>query len=213
MITLSYENATKLLATHCAICARPLLDAISVELGIGPDCRKKYMGKAIGATEAARIEANQLVYKLALQISVNQHGIVPTEALQAGYAIGGRKAIGEMLMADTEGASMLARIRELGFEKLADKLVSAHILVTITAVGTSLSVAAPYNEDATGAWRAIPGRKWNPNTKTNDIPATQGQALYALLRRYYAGKAAIGPKGPFMIPAEAPAPSEYRAAL
>ena len=34
--------ATKMLATHCAVCARALVDAKSVELGIGPDCRKKY---------------------------------------------------------------------------------------------------------------------------------------------------------------------------
>jgi hypothetical protein len=41
---MSYESApaTKLLATHCACCSRPLVDAVSVETGIGPDCRKKH---------------------------------------------------------------------------------------------------------------------------------------------------------------------------
>lgn len=41
---MGYENApaTKLLATHCCCCARPLVDAKSVELGIGPECRKRH---------------------------------------------------------------------------------------------------------------------------------------------------------------------------
>ena len=40
----SYETApaTRMLATQCAVCARPLLDAVSVETGIGPHCRAKY---------------------------------------------------------------------------------------------------------------------------------------------------------------------------
>jgi len=38
-----WENAvsTKLLATHCAICGRPLRDPESIERGIGPDCNEK----------------------------------------------------------------------------------------------------------------------------------------------------------------------------
>lgn len=36
------ECLETLLATHCALCGRPLIDAESVELGIGPICRKMY---------------------------------------------------------------------------------------------------------------------------------------------------------------------------
>lgn len=41
---MSIQNAAALsmLATHCAVCRRDLRDPVSVELGIGPDCRKKY---------------------------------------------------------------------------------------------------------------------------------------------------------------------------
>lgn len=65
---MSYENApaTKMLATHCAVCRRPLVDAKSVELGIGPDCRKKY-GFDISVDESARAMANKLVYEIALK--------------------------------------------------------------------------------------------------------------------------------------------------
>ena len=40
----TYESApsTILLATHCACCNRPLRDAVSVEAGMGPDCRDKH---------------------------------------------------------------------------------------------------------------------------------------------------------------------------
>lgn len=63
---MSYENAkaTKMLATHCAVCGRPLLDSVSVELGIGPDCRKKH-GFNIEVPEATRMEANRLVHLIA----------------------------------------------------------------------------------------------------------------------------------------------------
>ena len=38
----NYRNApqTTLLKTNCIACGRPLVDAISVQLGIGPECRQ-----------------------------------------------------------------------------------------------------------------------------------------------------------------------------
>lgn len=61
-----YENlnSTRVLATHCAVCARPLRDAMSVELGIGPDCRAKY-GYDDAINDANRSEANRLIYLIA----------------------------------------------------------------------------------------------------------------------------------------------------
>lgn len=62
-----YEDApqTRLLATHCAICQRPLCDAKSVELGIGPECRKR-SGFDLEVSEDARKRANQLVWEVAV---------------------------------------------------------------------------------------------------------------------------------------------------
>lgn len=91
---MSYENApaTKLLATACACCGRDLVDAVSVETGIGPECRKKYSVDT-DVSEAARREANQIVYGLA------QKGV--------GYRAY-RPAI--------------ARLAELGFDVLAARI-------------------------------------------------------------------------------------------
>lgn len=63
---MSYENApaTKLLATACACCGRALVDAVSVETGIGPDCREKY-GVHFDTTNEAHVEANALVFQVA----------------------------------------------------------------------------------------------------------------------------------------------------
>lgn len=63
---MSYENAksTKLLAVKCCACRRPLRDALSVELGIGPVCRERY-GYDVSVDESARAEANALVHELA----------------------------------------------------------------------------------------------------------------------------------------------------
>ncbi len=63
---MTYESApaTLLLATACACCGRALVDAVSVETGIGPECRKKFSVDVV-TDEAARIEANKLVHAVA----------------------------------------------------------------------------------------------------------------------------------------------------
>lgn len=65
---MSYEAApaTRMLATHCAACARPLVDAKSVETGMGPDCRKRH-GFNLAVSEDARAEANKLVHDIAVR--------------------------------------------------------------------------------------------------------------------------------------------------
>lgn len=61
----NYENApaTKLLATNCACCGRALVDAASVDAGMGPDCRAKY--SFVDGPDVARVEANEIVFQLA----------------------------------------------------------------------------------------------------------------------------------------------------
>lgn len=67
---MSYESApaTKLLATHCIFCNRPLVDAASVEAGIGPVCRNK-VGYNDPVSDSARKQANSLVHRIALNRS------------------------------------------------------------------------------------------------------------------------------------------------
>ncbi len=60
-----YENApaTKLLATHCIFCSRPLVDAESVEAGAGPTCRDR---NGYGNMDpAVRKQANKIIHRIA----------------------------------------------------------------------------------------------------------------------------------------------------
>ena len=45
-----YTNApaTKLLATNCLACGRPLVDALSVERGVGPECASHFETECVG---------------------------------------------------------------------------------------------------------------------------------------------------------------------
>lgn len=175
-----YESApaTRLLATHCAACGRPLLDAVSVEMGIGPVCREGAYPECLSPEVHA--EANRIVHAVAIAQAPNLAGA--------------------------------ARLRELGFEALADLIVERFVTVRIfEATADSdhsaairrgdvfLKVRTPYSDEATADWRAIPGRYWRKEEKVNAVPASQRKALWALLRRHFAGALAVGPKGPFTI--------------
>lgn len=182
---MSYTSAlaTRILATHCCACGLPLLEAESVEAGIGPICRQKYMGKRQGHGDEARGEANQIVHRLALAISG-----VDGQTIGAGLAERGET-----------GASHLVRLRELGFVKLAEKLEKAWVRIRIEETDGVLSVQSPYLDEAVVAARAIPGRAWDGARKCNTFPASQRPAVWRLLRKFYAGVAGIGPEGVFVV--------------
>lgn len=171
---MGYENApaTRMLATHCAACGRPLVDAKSVEMGIGPDCRKRLGYERSDITEETRTAANRLVYEI---------------ALDQGCTI------------DTLHAA--EELRVLGFEALADKVVANNATVRIAAHpdGGAFTVTAPFNGASLGAWRAIRGQRWDGAAKVRVVPDSERSPVYQLLRTYYPGALAYGPKGPFKL--------------
>lgn len=68
---MSYENApaTRMLATHCTACGKPLLDADSITAGLGPVCRKA----ARSIPEEVRERANKVIYECAREdVTVEQ---------------------------------------------------------------------------------------------------------------------------------------------
>ena len=75
--------ACEMLATHCAICNRPLLDSVSVETGIGPVCRKNIGFEEIDAAQDGRREqANRITNAVA------RHAMPAEEAVAALKALG-----------------------------------------------------------------------------------------------------------------------------
>jgi len=183
-----YENApaTKMLATNCAVCGKPLVDAESCETGLGPICRAE-SGFDAGVAEADRETANRLVFNAAI-------------AAQQGRA--------------TVVVEIAKAVEKLGFPVLAGKMRArfmrvvaaperrADIFIVLEKDGKTLQVHTPYRrgaaEEFTAAWRAIPGRQWH--TRANHIPVEQKAALWALLKRFFPGKWGKGPQGVFRVP-------------
>jgi hypothetical protein len=184
-----YENApaTKMLATNCVCCGRALVDALSVQLGIGPECRH---GFDAGVADADREAANRLVFSAAI-------------AAQQGRA--------------TVVVEIAKAVEKLGFPVLAEKMRArfvnvvaaperrADIFIEVEKDGKVYSVKTPYRrgaaEEFKSAWRTIPGRRYYGGV--NHIPVEQKPALWALLKQFFPGKWGKGPQGVFRVPKEA----------
>jgi hypothetical protein len=169
---MGYENsaACKMLATHCCACGKSLVDAVSVEAGMGPDCRKKYLNN-VEVDAAVRGEANAIVYRIAV--------------LQAGEEVLGLTNV----------------LREMGFAVLANRIGERLASITIEEDGEVIAVYTPYDPNLVAAMRAVPGRRWVKEKKVNAFPLTSKRAVWALLKKFFPGKIATGPKGLFTITA------------
>lgn len=84
------------------------------------------------------------------------------------------------------------------------------VTIRTSTKGTGYYVSAPYNVKALDAWRKIQGRKFDRTTGENFIPLAQKQALWDLLRTFYAGQTLVtdlvGTIGPIPQACAAPLP-------
>jgi hypothetical protein len=173
--------ATKMLNSQCICCGRPLVDAVSVERAIGPECRSRVAVDSKAVCDEYRAQANELIHKAAVSA---QNGEIATVLAYA------------------------EQLRDLGFFIVADKVAkrfrnaSRYSEIVISIDGGDYRVETPFRRGAKKAfikaWREIPGRRFCDNA--NYVPRVQKQALFKLLRRYFGGKYAKGPKGLFRIP-------------
>lgn len=179
---MSYENApaTKLLATRCVVCRRALLDAKSVEAGIGPDCRKKY-GFDIECSEQARMEANHIVHYLATMTTEGKSA----EALAISIQY------------------QLASLKSLGFTKLADTLADRMAPIRITEIDASHLLAdMPYNPDALPQLRRLGRAQYNGDKFQGWVVPTKCRAaLWSVMKEHYTGQVGVGAKGMFVVKA------------
>lgn len=181
--SLEVQNAAALamLATHCAVCRRELRDPISVELGIGPDCRKRYKFDASTVTPEAYAEAKALIYKLAMLAS---SGLIDASMCYVASD----------------------RLKELGFEALSEIIVKKNTKICITAQADGrLLVRFPYEPAASHALYSLGA---NPHRDTRGkfagyliTPALANATYNRVLRRFFAGQLGVGPKGTFIVKA------------
>lgn len=204
----SYENApsTTLLATHCALCGRPLRDADSVERGVGPDCADKH-GYASAQGEADWDKVDDLLAggqrsQDLFEVVAPRYG----DSHKAANAIVHHAA----LVPRTARKLHVDLLAALGYHRLAVALEAAAGDVVRVSVleGGLLAVKAPYNPAFGSAIKAARiGARWNPTDKEWVVPADQKAkvGLYAVLRVAYAGALLEGPKGPVRLTAKAAA--------
>jgi hypothetical protein len=168
---MSYLNApsTRMLATHCAACGRPLRDAKSVEIGMGPDCREKY-GYDNAMTEEVRSAANKIIHHIALE----QTGANAAKAAQELVGL---------------GLPVLA-------DRILKRVVKIHIN---QPTPNEYYVTIPYSEEAVSTFRTIPGQWYDRENKCNRIPLASKPQLLNALNRAFTGETAIGPKGVFVV--------------
>lgn len=173
---MSYENApaTKMLATHCAVCGRPLVDSVSVETGIGPDCREKH-GYNIEVDPDARTEANKLVHAIAVGKDVGM-------------------TLLHILSLRVYGFNKLADI-------ILDR--KTKIVVEDRGAGC-IAIKAPYSETFTQALKtSTPWRKWDGVNKVWVLTANEKvrKTIWKAMKREFPGVLGVGPKGPFAVAA------------
>lgn len=184
---MSYENApqTIMLATHCIICGKELCDARSVEVGLGPVCRKKagYEAQAQEISEESRERANKLIHQISTTWTTDARGCVA--------------ALNELL--------------GLGFSEVVKAILRSVAAVVIT-VGDDgrFWVKSTYNPEAVAGMRDVSGRRWDKEHKINTFPAASKVDLWKQLVKHYPGKIGVGPKGVFVLE-EAPTVA-YRSA-
>jgi len=169
---MSYENApgTKMLATHCICCGRPLLDALSVEIGIGPKCRKNTGYDQVQVSLEAKQRANGLVHHMAMD--------------QGNF---------ELL------SSVYHQLCQLGFKTLADTIGFRLASIKIIEDSNKLYVYAPYNPGFVKSSMYLPGRKWDKKRKRTEFRITSKLPLYHILKRVYQNHVGFGSKGPFRL--------------
>lgn len=195
---MSYENApaTAMLATHCACCSRPLVDAVSVEAGVGPECRKKH-GYGEAQSDPEWIAAHRAL------------GLLPgfdVESIVPGWGADARRVCNVLVhrvAVEQDGSAVTTyvnAIAALGFTKLAERV--ARRLATVRIAQDEhggLVVKAPYDDRFVEEMRRVPGRRWDKAAKANWVPASSRVDLWCVLQRCFPGQTAIGPRGLFTI--------------
>jgi len=170
---MSYESApaTAMLATHCAACDRPLLDARSVEAGIGPECRKRHGYAAPeGAADWQRVRELPTAWRLVGDLKGDAHAAANRIVHRAACT------------PHAERAELVEACHALGFVRLASRLAAAAgDLVTVRRDGDAYAVVAPYADGMFGdrLKAARVGARWSGSAKAWVVP-TDARAKRAL---------------------------------
>lgn len=204
----------RLVATQCCVCATPLADATSVELGIGPTCRKRIakLDKETAATAVPpdwnsvtdalgdfaavdRMDVDRIrLFELAMdQIAIARTGAAHTLANLITHYIAATQA-----RPDSTGGLIFA-IERMGRPNLAAALRKRQYPIRVEVVADMFHVFSPFSESfKTAMWRSGAGR-WNRDLKCYMVPRSRQRDLRSALGASYQGMRAIVPDGDFSL--------------
>lgn len=191
----TYENApaTKMLATACACCGRPLVDAVSVETGVGPDCRKKH-----GYAEAqgpADWEGARQILTGGEAIPADLESAWGSNAHEVANVLTHRAACA----AKMGRAVYIRALDALGYYKLARAIARASSeMVEVTEHAAGYAVRTPYRADFVEALKAARiGARWDREGKVWTFPADHRARAEAfrVMRASFAGGWLVSAKG------------------
>ena len=183
---MGYEDsaACKFISTTCVICGKELVDAVSVEAGVGPKCREKYGygEQQVGAEKALSKVGVPLIDGRVDKLFRASKYRNASNVLLHFVAVSGAGT--------TEGIRAAWVVRELGFITLSNKILRRLVRVTVEVDGDKLAVTSPFNEQFVTRSRDISGRKWDGSRKAtlfDDSPANR-RLLLPLLKTSYPGQ-------------------------
>lgn len=217
MTNTGYENApaTQLIAVHCCACSLPLVDSDSVELGIGPVCRKK-LGKldADGVPEWEACAESLALFSVA-NPGDDEARVIFEQCLDNLDTA--RKGIEPQKLAnlithyvaavqhrhDAHVGHLVDALMHMGRPNLSKRLRERLYTVRIEIDGTDMLVTCPYSDTFRDAmWNR--GKRvgaWDRPVKAFRVPLTHKSGLMSALKRAYPNTNAHGPKGEFRIEA------------
>ena len=206
----------RLVATTCCVCATPLGDEKSVELGIGPTCRRRIA--KLDVTAAVTPDWDSVTDAIADFAALDQSDADRIELFEM--------AMGQIVLARAGAAHKLANlithyvaatqvqrasigglilaIERMGRPNLAQALRKRQYEVRVEAVDDMLHVFSPFMESfKTAMWRRSLGR-WDRDLKCYVVPGSRKAELRAALGASYLGMCAIDPDGEFTVERVAP---------
>jgi len=178
---MGYESSTAclVLTTHCVVCNRPLVDATSVEVCIGPVCREK-VGYNTNVSEDDREQANGIINSCAHEIA---NGKVTHETVE-------RTEI----------------LREIGFPRVADIIVARCSSIIIEEDTSTYIVRCPFSPQFNTASKCKGRYGIKKTTELSNrkvfhwvFPKSQKKTLFKALIESYEGQLAKGPRGSFIV--------------
>lgn len=178
-------------ATRCACCNQPLVDSVSVELGIGPVCRRKY-GMTKPETDPdwdtflvhldMLQEAGYTMTADAVSYLQNRNTQMVINALAYWAAVhAGEK----------EAALAAQAIHALGYHRFAAKIAEnagqapVYGRISEGGEGDYVLVFTPFCRAAVADWRAIPSRRWDAKEKANRVHGQDLPLVRELVAKHF----------------------------